>query len=141
MSLLKPQSLPAVTYLLQKATPPNPSQIVPPTRDQVLKHEPMRAILIQATTPVTVFSLHYWKCCQHPSSPQVVLKQTFTFLAVFLVYTTVLSFCFIIVGCLGFGLISFSEAGLCYMVQGSLGLKIFLPLSPRLACLAYFVTA
>lgn len=47
-----------------------------------------------------------------------------------------LSFYFIIEGCFRFGLISFSEAGLRYIVQETLGLKIFLPLSPGLVSLA-----
>lgn len=50
-------------------------------------------------------------------------KQTLIFLAVFLVHTTMVSFCFLIEGYLGFGLISFSEAGPSYIVQDSLELK------------------
>lgn len=36
--LLKPQSLPPVTYLLQQGTILNPSKIVPPTGDQAFKY-------------------------------------------------------------------------------------------------------
>lgn len=67
------------------------------------------------------------------------VKQTFIFLAVFLVYTTMISFCFLIEEYFGFGLISFSEAGPSYKYRIAFNSKIFLPLSPRLAYPAFSV--
>lgn len=48
--LLKPHNPPYVAHLLQKATPTNPLQTVPSSRNQVFKHEPREAIFIQTTT-------------------------------------------------------------------------------------------
>ena len=46
----KPQSLPPVRHLHNKAMLPNPSQTALPTGDQAFKYESMGTILIQSTT-------------------------------------------------------------------------------------------